>query len=501
VHDSESEQPVVVVDPQEELRKAILENQLDVVWGLVESGKCGLLDENLVWRLMRDHNLDTTMTIMECILKDVSKLIKEPHICRAVIKEVFIQLLKHLVSARSPEKTAELLRSVIQTNPELKTLVVQHCFVYGKIPNLQKRLSDLDIIQKNTLPPLKHLNFFISKKLIPGIQVYSLLLEKYTKEQVFREIIYFLPAYTIHRLAEIESGRDIYKEGSTIETEGEAKLARLMNEDSFNFYKFFIAEFPRESPAKWKSLTRPVAVEERFWFNCLFDNMAGLMVPSDGHVGSVIIDEKNQCIKEMLFPHYNNFYLGHAERVWGRVNFENNQERARFDTFFKHLNDLNESGKRFLEPETYNDIVCKKLRELKVGESYALDIYLRESTSEGQGHLIIGIVRVVEGKGYCLRIINTGWGSPRMEGFCARYVLYTDFEGIALEQIIEQYITRQSTLADLTPKCSNKVIHHTSFATSGRGQYEGTCSLERIAAMCKLDLTPPDSYDLGLYME
>lgn len=497
----ESTPGTAVVDPQEELVKAIRGNQLDVVWRLVESGKCSLLDQNLVWRLMKDNNITTTLTIIEGIVDGVEKLIKEPQICQAVIKEAFIQLLRHLSNAASADSTAKLLAKLIEAHPELEALALQYGFVYGRISKLSVRLSSYKLVQGDALPPLKHVSPYFTKKLIPGTEVYDLLLKKYSKEQIWREIIYFLPATTIHRLVDIESGRDIYKEGSIVDEEGEKKLALLMDENSFVFYKLFTMEFPRLNPAKWKSLTRPVALEERFWFNCLCDNMAGLMTPTEGHLGSVIIDEKDHSIQKMLFPHYNRFYLQHANRIRARVRFESEKEKDRLNLFYQHLRDLEESGRRFLEPEKYNDIVCEKIRGLEKGASYALDIYLREPASQGQGHLVIGIVSVVEGKGYCLRLINSGWGSPRMEGFCARFVLYTDFEGIGLEQIINRYILRQSTLEDLDPKCFKKVIRSHSYSASGRGQREGTCSLERIAAMGKLDLTPPDSYDLGLYME
>ncbi len=257
---------------------------------------------------------------------------------------------------------------------------------------------------------------------------------------------------------------------------------------------------------------RPVPIDsvfhtERFWANCLLDNYLFVLENKNLYEGSVEIRATDSVYRELLFPHYNEFFQDHAETTKELMTFEGREEVGSFSIFEAFLNNIEISGKRFLNGIVKYAQIENKIKRLKPGQSYALDVYWRPKVLGIQGHLVLAILSRSERDptSFNVDIINTGLFGRQIDHLPHRMIINERIESVPEDVLLDTFLPIIETMEIIpkqlkTEKPVEYIDHHgrpteSYLQNTVRAQRSGTCSIRRIWALAKWVL------GLELYME
>ncbi len=360
-----------------------------------------------------------------------------------------------------------------------------------------KNLENISSIKSSipALPELPSLAFYIRSALngTPFDQL-TALINMMEPEKFYSQAIYFIPSLYIN----------------VIQDERISEAMKWIPSSSFKYFKQCLSECTPVLPGQ-------VHDEERFWANCLFDNYFHLIEDRRAYEGSVEVEPNDVEYKRLIFPQFNKFYLRHTDSVTDQMVFESDEECKLMSVLRSYLKDLSESSMRFVEKSVQP--VQEKLLSLKLGETYALDIFARQSAPGRQGHLIIGLISLSSESSpksmfYNLRIINTGLDGLLTPGLPHRMNIFTDFLNVPRLKVLGHYLPilpdtkniylphfmkhsdKWSYAAERSrQKYKDGFLPVVDYLHTIRGQRAGSCSIRRIWALAKLTL------GLELYME
>lgn len=455
----------------------------------------------VTWRALRSKNL-----VLIRFLLNSEVFTREPRL----IKECLVEMFSHITYSKNGptnDQIGESIKTCLALLGETgDRILADYCFYQigfdrKRLRNILLKLKIVDReVNIKMVPELPFIGHFLARVSNDVEKQGKFILDNYDIFDAYNKLIYFFPAPLITAfIRTYEDDPQMFK----------------LNPSTEVFMKFWSEENPDGCPSP---IDKFVHCEERFWFNCLFDNYQFLIEPIKSYEGSVVIrrrpkDEDGPLFDPpiMLYPSFNEYFLEHALEIKEEFTLEDDEEIERVELLYKYYTEIAESGHRFAAEDSKRacDLIAEKIKALEPGETYALDIYTKKSAKPTcPGHLVIGLITknepVEEAEEYSgdegtynIRIFNTGYGFWEVPGLDRRCRAYTDMINVPEDILLDFYVYSIPCLRYfflekyLKPEEEYDPV---DFCNTSRQQKGNTCSEDRVWTTTKVTCEKVDLY-------